>query len=266
VRGIQANEVGQAANRDVVVCVHGLARNGRDFDRLGERLAKHFRVLAVDMPGRGDSEWLADPADYVSATYLTTLTALFARADCSRLAFVGTSMGGLLGIALAAQRETPVTQLVVNDVGPVLEPAALARIGTYIGEDPAFDSYAAIAAYIREVSAPFGDLGDDGWDHVARTNVRQHADGRWHLVYDPGIAVPFRDNAALPDLWPLWDAIRCPTLVLRGAQSDLLSRATADAMAARGPRPRVQEFAGVGHAPMLFADDQLDAVAGFLGA
>ncbi|MEO6749431.1 MAG: alpha/beta hydrolase, partial [Casimicrobiaceae bacterium] len=134
------------------------------------------------------------------------------------------------------------------------------------GEDPAFDSYAAIAAYIREVSAPFGDLGDDGWDHVARTNVRQHADGRWHLAYDPGIAVPFRANAALPDLWPLWDAIRCPTLVLRGAQSDLLSRATAEAMAARGPRPRVQEFAGVGHAPMLFADDQLDAVAGFLGA
>ncbi|MEO6749643.1 MAG: alpha/beta fold hydrolase, partial [Casimicrobiaceae bacterium] len=121
------HEWGDAANRDVVVCVHGLARNGRDFDRLGERLAKRFRVLAVDMPGRGDSEWLADPADYVSATYLTTLTALFARADCSRLAFVGTSMGGLLGIALAAQRETPVTQLVVNDVGPVLEPAALAR-------------------------------------------------------------------------------------------------------------------------------------------
>ena len=259
-------EWGDAGNRDVVVCVHGLARNGRDFDRLGERLATRFRVLAVDMPGRGESEWLADPADYVFPTYLTTLTALIARADAATLSFVGTSMGGLLGIVLAAQRETPVARLVVNDVGPVLEPEALARIASYIGQDPAFDSYAEIEAYIRRVSAPFGDLGDEGWEHVTRTNVRQRADGRWHLAYDPGIAEPFRQAAAPPDLWPLWDAIRCPTLVLRGAQSDLLSRATADAMASRGPPARVHEFPAVGHAPMFIANDQIDVVADFLGA
>ena len=259
-------EWGDAGNRDVVVCVHGLSRNGRDFDRLGERLGRRFRVLAVDMPGRGQSEWLADPADYVFATYLTTLTALFARADATRLSLVGTSMGGLLGIVLAAQRESPVARLVVNDVGPVLEAEALSRIAGYIGQDPSFATFAEVEAYIRRVSAPFGDLGDEGWEHVTRTNVRQRADGRWHLAYDPGIAEPFRQAAAPPDLWPLWDAITCPTLVLRGAQSDLLSRATADAMASRGPRAQVHEFAAVGHAPMLFADEQIDVVAGFLGA
>jgi pimeloyl-ACP methyl ester carboxylesterase len=218
------------------------------------------------MPGRGESEWLADAADYVFPTYLTTLTALIARADCESLSLVGTSMGGLLGIVLAAQRETPVARLVVNDVGPVLEPSALTRIAGYIGQDPVFGSYADIAAYIRRISAPFGDLGDDGWEHVTRNNVRQLADGRWHLAYDPGIAKPFRDAAAPPNLWPLWDAIRCPMLVLRGAQSDLLSRATADAMASRGPRARLHEFAGVGHAPMFIAQDQIDVVAAFLDA
>jgi pimeloyl-ACP methyl ester carboxylesterase len=258
-------EWGDADNRDVVVCVHGLARNGRDFDRLGERLAPRFRVIAVDMPGRGESEWLANPADYVLATYLTTLTALFARADAARLAFVGTSMGGLHGMVLAAQRHSPVIRLVVNDVGPVLEPAALARIASYVGQSPVFDSYADIEHYIRTVSAPFGDLGDAGWAHVARTNVRQRADGRWRLAYDPGIAVPFAASAAIPDIWPTWDAIRCPTLVLRGAESDLLSRATAEAMTARGPLARLHEFAGVGHAPMLIDDAQIDVVAAFLG-
>jgi pimeloyl-ACP methyl ester carboxylesterase len=258
-------EWGDAANRDVVVCVHGLARNGRDFDRLGERLAPRFRVIAVDMPGRGESEWLADPADYVLATYLTTLTALFARADAARLAFVGTSMGGLHGMVLAAQRQTPVACLVVNDVGPVLEAAALARIAGYVGQSPVFDSYGEIEHYIRTVSAPFGDLGDAGWAHVTHTNVRQRPDGRWRLAYDPGIAVPFAASVAIPDIWPTWDAIRCPTLVLRGAQSDLLSRATADAMTVRGPRARLHEFDGVGHAPMLIDDAQIDVVAAFLG-
>ncbi|MEO6929418.1 MAG: alpha/beta hydrolase [Casimicrobiaceae bacterium] len=257
-------EWGDAANRDVVVCVHGLARNARDFDFLALRLAPRFRVLAVDMPGRGDSEWLVDPADYTFPTYLATLSALIARADAQRVAFVGTSMGGLLGIVLAAQRESPLARLVVNDVGPVLEPAALARIATYVGHEPSFASYADIAAYIRQVSAPFGNLGVEGWEHVTRSNVRQHADGRWYLAYDPGIAVPFRDAAAPPDLWPLWDAIRCPTLVLRGAQSDLLSRATADAMTSRGPRARVHEFAEVGHAPMLIDSAQVEVVARFL--
>ena len=260
------HEWGDPANDRVVVCVHGLSRNGRDFDVLGEALAPTHRTLAVDMPGRGASGWLADPNDYVFPTYLTTLTALVARSGAERVDWVGTSMGALLGIVMAAQPRTPVARLVVNDAGPVIEAAALARIGDYVGLDPTFASYAEAERYIRAVSAPFGALTDAQWEHLTRTCVAQRAGGRWGLTYDPGIAVPFRAAAAPPDLWPVWDAIRCPTLVLRGAQSDLLSPATAAAMAARGPRPRVVEFAGVGHAPMLLAPDQYGPVVEFLRA
>lgn len=249
----------------VVVCVHGLTRNGRDFDTLSMALSNRFRLLCPDMPGRGDSEWLPDAADYVFPTYLTALTALLAHADVDEVAWVGTSMGGLLGMLFAAQRNTPVTRLVLNDVGPVLAPAALARIAGYVGLDPVFDSFAALEAHIREVSAPFGALSDAQWLEFARTSARQTADGRWRLKYDPGIAVPFASaNVAVPDLWAVWDAIRCPTLLLRGADSDLLSPDTAAAMQARGPKPKLVEFPGVGHAPMLLNPEQIEPVAAFL--
>jgi pimeloyl-ACP methyl ester carboxylesterase len=257
-------EWGDPANDRVVVCVHGLSRNGRDFDVLGEALAPTHRVLAVDLPGRGASQWLADANDYTFPTYLTALTALIARSGAAEVSWVGTSLGALLGMVMAAQRDTPVTRLVVNDAGPTIEPAALVRIGEYVGRDPTFASFAEANAYIRTVSAPFGALTDAQWDHLTRTSVAQRGDGRWGLKYDPGIAVPFRAAAAPPDLWPLWDAIRCPTLLVRGAASDLLSAATAAQMAARGPRPEILEFADVGHAPMMLTPGQVDPVVAFL--
>ncbi|MFO1324214.1 MAG: alpha/beta hydrolase [Burkholderiales bacterium] len=257
-------EWGDPANRRVVICVHGLSRNGRDFDVLGEALSATHRVLAVDMPGRGASQWLADANDYVFPVYLSTLTALIARSGADTVDWVGTSMGALLGMVMAAQPNTPVTRLVVNDAGPQIEPAALARIRDYVGLAPTFATLAEADAYIRAVSAPFGPLTDAQWDHLTRTSIAQNADGRLAMTYDPGIAVPFRNAAAPPDLWPLWDAIRTPTLVLRGAQSDLLSAATAAQMATRGPRARVLEFAGIGHAPMLLSADQYGPVVAFL--
>jgi len=257
-------EWGDAANPRVVVCVHGLGRNGRDFDVIAEALAPTHRVLAVDMPGRGLSDWLADPNDYAFPTYLATLTALVARSGAIDVDWIGTSMGGLLGIVMAAQPESPVRRLVVNDVGPQLDAAALARIGSYIGQDPTFATFAEMEAYLRRISAPFGPLHDLQWEFLTRTNVRERADGRWGLAYDPGIAVPFRNAPAPPNLWPLWDAITCPALVLRGAESDLLTREVAQAMAMRGPKPRVIEFAGVGHAPMLLDRDQYLPVVEFL--
>jgi pimeloyl-ACP methyl ester carboxylesterase len=257
-------EWGAADNADVVVCVHGIGRNGRDFDVLADALAPTHRVLAIDMPGRGQSEWLRDPMDYVTPVYLTTLTALIAASGAAQVAWVGTSMGALLGIVAAAQPGTPVGKLVVNDAGPTVEPAALARIAQYFGTDPRFATYGELASYVRQISAPFGPLTEAQWDHVVRTNARQHADGSFGVGYDPAIAVPFRSAPAPANLWPLWDAIACPTLVLRGAESDLLSHATAMAMASRGPRARVVEFAGIGHAPMLFADDQVATVVDFL--
>jgi pimeloyl-ACP methyl ester carboxylesterase len=259
-------EWGDAANPRVAICVHGLGRNGRDFDVLAEALAPTHRVLAVDMPGRGESDWLAVASDYVFPTYLTTLTALIARSGAQSVDWVGTSMGGLLGITAAALPKSPVSRLVVNDVGPTIEAVALERIGGYFGMDPTFATYAEIEAYIRAVSAPFGPLTDAQWDHMTRTNVRQRADSRWGLAYDPAIAVPFRAEPAPVNLWPMWDAIRCPTLLLRGAQSDLLSAATAAEMAARGPKPAVIEFPGIGHAPTLLTPEQCDPVVAFLRA
>ncbi len=260
------HEWGKPDNPRVVICVHGLARTGRDFDVLGEALAATHRVLAVDLPGRGASDWLADPNDYTFPTYLAALTALIARSGADEVAWVGTSLGGLLGIVLAAQPDTPVRRLIVNDVGTVIEAAALARIGTYVGQDPTFATIEEIATYVRTISAPFGALSDAQWEHLVQTSVVQRPDGRWGMHYDPGIAVPFRAAPAPPDLWPLWDAIACPTLVLRGADSDLLSAATAAAMAARGPRPKVVTFDGVGHAPMLLSQEQVGPVCQFLRA
>ena len=258
-------EWGHPASPRVVVCVHGLTRNGRDFDVLASALSDRFRLICPDMPGRGDSEWLPNPTDYVFPIYLAALTTLLAHADVERVAWVGTSMGGLLGMVMAAQRDTPVTRLVINDVGPVIEPAALARISGYVGLDPVFDSFAALEAHIREVSAPFGALSDAQWTDLARSTARQTADGKWRLKYDPGIAVPFRTaTPATTDLWAVWDAVRCPTLLLRGAESDLLSPDTAAAMRGRGPKPRFVEFPGVGHAPMLLTPEQIAPVAAFL--
>jgi pimeloyl-ACP methyl ester carboxylesterase len=259
-------EWGESGNPRVVVCVHGVGRNGRDFDVLGEALAATHRVLAIDMPGRGASDWLADPNDYVFTTYLTTLVALIARSGAEAVDWVGTSMGGLLGIVAAAQPKTPIARLVVNDVGPVVEPVALERIRAYFGTNPEFATYGEIAQYVRTISAPFGPHSDAQWEHIVRTNVREDPDGRWRIGYDPGIAVPFRATAAPPDLWPAWDAIRCPTLVLRGAVSDLLSVSTVKEMASRGPKPSIIEFAGVGHAPTLLTAEQIDPVLKFLRA
>jgi pimeloyl-ACP methyl ester carboxylesterase len=255
---------GARDNANVVVCVHGIGRNGRDFDVLAEALAPTHRVLAIDMPGRGASEWLRDPMDYVTPVYLGTLTALIAASGADEIAWVGTSMGALLGMIAAAQPGTPVQRLVVNDAGPMIEPAALARIAQYFGGDPSFATYAELEAYVRTISAPFGPLTDAQWDHVVRTNARQRPHGSWTVGYDPAIAVPFRAQPAPADLWPTWDAIRCPTLVLRGEQSDLLSRDTARAMSERGPRARVAEIPAVGHAPMLLAPEQVAIVVDFL--
>jgi pimeloyl-ACP methyl ester carboxylesterase len=219
------------------------------------------------MPGRGASEWLRDPNDYVFPTYLTAVTAVLAHADVDEISWLGTSMGGLVGMILAAQAATPIIRLVVNDIGPAIEPAALTRIAGYVGLDPVFETFEALEAHVREVSATFGALTDAQWAALAGSTARQTPDGRWRLKYDPGIGVPFRSAATSgSDLWAVWDAIRCPTLVLRGAESDLLSSQTASTMRTRGPKPRLVEFTGVGHAPMLLNAEQIAPVVAFLDA
>ncbi|MGQ9369960.1 alpha/beta fold hydrolase [Azospirillum sp. A39] len=248
-----------------VLCAHGLTRNGRDFDRLALDLAAHARVACPDVVGRGRSDWLANPALYGYPQYLADMTALIARLDVAEVDWVGTSMGGLIGLLLAAQPNTPIRRLVLNDVGPFVAKAGLERIADYVGKDPVFEDLAAVEAYLRFVLMGFGALGDEWWRHMAETSARRLPDGRFGLAYDPGIGKAF---SAQPigdvDLWAVWDRVRCPVLVLRGAESDILLADTAADMARRGPGATVVEVQGVGHAPSLMVEEQIATVRAFL--
>jgi pimeloyl-ACP methyl ester carboxylesterase len=266
---IHYTEWGNADAERIVICVHGLTRNGRDFDFLAQALAPDCRVVCPDIAGRGRSDWLAAKEDYSYPQYCADIAALIARVTAGgkprRVYWVGTSMGGIIGMLLASRPQTPIEKLILNDVGTVIPKAALERIGLYVGRDPRFKTLAELEAMLRFVCAPFGPLTDAQWRHLTESGARQHEDGSWGLSYDPGIAIPFRKGPLEDvDLWPFWDAIACPTLLLRGADSDLLLKETATAMTQRGPRPGLVEFAGVGHAPMLMADDQIRVVREFL--
>jgi pimeloyl-ACP methyl ester carboxylesterase len=248
-----------------LICVHGLTRNGRDFDVLAEALSARYRVISVDMPGRGKSEWLANAGDYNYAVYLGDMTTLIARLDVERVDWVGTSMGGIIGMLFAALPEAPLRRLVINDVGPFIAKEGLERIGTYVGLDPSFPDLAALEAALRNIHAPFGPLSDAQWRHLAMHSARTKPDGTLGLAYDPRIAEPFKQRAIEDvDLWASWDGIKCPTLVLRGEQSDILRESDAQAMTQRGPRAKLTQFPGIGHAPALMADDQIAAIRDFL--
>ncbi len=263
---VSYTEWGDPTNPRVLICVHGLTRCARDFDPLAQALCDRYRVVCPDMPGRGESDWLRDPMEYATPVYVNAAVTLIARLGVEEVHWVGTSMGGLLGMILAALERTPVTRLVMNEAGPLVAAAALERIGTYVGKAPDFASLDEAEAYVRAISAPFGPHSDAEWRFLTEHVVRAKPDGRLRMHYDPALAVPF--NATAPhqdlDLWPFWEKVRCPTLVIRGELSDLLSRATVERMAASGPRARVVEIAGVGHAPTLMQADQIAVVREFL--
>ena len=259
-------EWGDPGNRRVLVCVHGLARCGRDFDHLARAMAGEYRVVCPDVPGRGLSSWLKNPMEYQAQTYVADMVTLLARVDADCVHWVGTSMGGLIGMTLASLPESPVQKLVLNDVGPIVTAASLARIGEYLGKAPAFPDFATAVQYIRLVSATFGAHSDAQWSTLTEHVVRRQPDGSYRLHYDPAIAVPFQAAVSDQDieLWPYYDAIRCPTLVIRGAMSDLLRRDTMEQMAERGPRAKTVEIADVGHAPTLMHPEQIAIVRDFL--
>lgn len=258
-------EWGDTAHDRVVVCVHGLTRNGRDFDALAQRLSPHFRVVCPDMPGRGKSQWLPNPMDYGYPVYMAVVKTLVAQLGVKQLDWVGTSMGGLIGMMLASQPDSPVRRLVLNDVGPFIPQKALERIVDYVGNTCRFNNLDEAEHYLRQIHASFGPLSAEQWRHLAVHSTRILDDKTLALHYDPAIALALR---AVPprdvDLWALWDAVRSPALVLRGSDSDLLSLATAEEMLRRGPKVKVVEVQGVGHAPALMADNQINVIKNWL--
>lgn len=264
-------EWGDAANPRVLVCVHGVTRVGDDFDALADSLSDHYRVICPDVVGRGRSDHLRNPAFYAIPQYVSDMVTLIARVTAvdgsdGTVDWFGTSMGGLIGMVLAGQSAAPIGKLILNDIGPTLDPVALQRIAAYIGQELRFASFADGAAFVRSVSASFGVHTEAQWHKLAADVLRQGEDGQWQRHYDMGLSIPLQ--AATPEsarageaaLWTAYDAIACPTLLVRGAQSDLLTAATAAQMVARGPRPQLVDIAATGHAP-TFVDPAQIAIA-----
>ena len=264
-------EWGDPRSPHVVVCAHGLSRQGRDFDSLAVSLCERYRVVCPDVVGRGQSDWLADPTGYAIPAYVADMVSLLARLDAEVIDWVGTSMGGLIGLGLAALPGSPLRRLVLNDVGPTIEPVSLARIGTYLGQPAHWATVDEAADALLAISQGFGPHTREQWLALTRPQLKPDGSG-FKPHYDPAIALPFRlitpelAKAGEAALWAMYDHLRLPVLLLRGAESDLLSVATAQAMTERGPKARLIEFAGVGHAPMLVQPEQRQAVTDFLQA
>lgn len=249
----------------VLLCVHGLTRNGRDFDALAEQLADRYRVICPDMLGRGTSDRAIDSSQYLVPQYVADCITLIARLDVEELTWLGTSMGGIIGMVVASLPGTPIRRLILNDIGPEVGETGLGRIGGDIGDDPTFGSYEEGARTLRGRMSEFGPHSDAQFEYLSRHYVVQR-DGRWTFHYDPAIADVFKlqQGQPTPTMWPLYEAIQCPVRVIRGATSDILSAATAQEMTQRGPRAKVENLAGVGHAPTLIAQEQIDLVERFL--
>jgi len=274
---------GESASSHVVLCVHGLTRQGRDFDVLAQALCQRaadtgisLRVVCPDVVGRGQSDWLKDPSGYQIPFYAADMLALLQQLQPGTLDWLGTSMGGLIGMVVAGLPEAPafakVRRLVLNDVGPVIEWQALQRIGEYLGKTGAFETEQQAADALWRVASSFGPHTPAQWLALTRPMLKPLGDGsgRLTLHYDPALAEPFKavtpESAAQGEalLWQAYDRISAKTLLVRGAESDLLSPGTAHAMTERGPQARLLEFAGVGHAPTFVAADQVQAVVSFL--
>ncbi|MEZ5835512.1 MAG: alpha/beta hydrolase [Geminicoccaceae bacterium] len=257
-------EYGDPSSSRTVLCVHGLTRNAHDFDMLAQALSTKARVIALDVAGRGRSSWLDDKSGYDVPIYARHILGFLERERLGPVDWIGTSMGGLIAMAVAGLGQHPFRSLVLNDIGPFVPKKALEMIRDYLGLDLSFPSIDAVEQHLRFIHASFGPLTDEQWHHLAVHSAR--ADGAvFRLHYDPEIRQPFAEAAMADiDVWSQYDSIRCPALLLRGADSVLLLEDTAREMAGRGPRVDIATFAGVGHAPALMADDQIACIRRFL--
>jgi len=256
-------EWGEASNPRVLLCVHGLTRNGRDFDYVARALSDAYRVVCPDIVGRGRSDWLREPADYTYPLYCSDMATLIASLHADTVDWLGTSMGGIIGMILGSMPGSPVRKLVMNDVGSLVPKAAVERIGQYVGAEPTFETLEALEAAMRSVS-PFGELTTEQWRHLALNVAKQDDKGRWIFRYDPGVGVNY--HGAPPqdiDLRNYWNALHGPALVIRGESSDLLLPETLAEMKQR-PHTETLTVPRCGHAPMLMDDFQAGAIRRFL--
>jgi pimeloyl-ACP methyl ester carboxylesterase len=262
--GLSYAEWGSPGAARAIICVHGLTRNGRDFDHLAAVLQEQARVICPDIVGRGLSDPLGNPEHYALPTYVAHMLQMLDKLSLGEVDWVGTSMGGLIGMGVAASG-APIRRLVLNDIGPFIPKAALERINMYLGLSLSFASLEALEAHLREIHAGFGPLSDAEWRHLAEHSASRREDGTFRLSYDQRLGAPMKRGPIEDvDLWPVWDQIRCPVLVLRGAESDLLLAETAEEMTRRGPGAEVIQIDGTGHAPALMAKAQIEVVRDWL--
>ncbi len=253
-----------------LLCVHGLTRNGRDFDFLAREMADQYQVLCPDMPGRGKSDWLASPQNYNYDTYLADVIALLDSRKIKQVDWLGTSMGGILGMRVAAERPALIHKLVLNDIGAVIPLAGLKRINDYVGFNTMFSDRAEAETYLKQIHASFGITQEEHWQHLTEYSFTQLSNGEFQLAYDPGILDPLRDPAkkltleADTQLWPWWDAVQCPVLVIRGENSDILLPETVDEMVVRRPNTAVLTIPQVGHAPSLMEPNHIQFIKDWL--
>jgi pimeloyl-ACP methyl ester carboxylesterase len=255
-----------AVDAPALIMWHGLARTGRDFDELAGALSAEYRIVCPDTIGRGMSQWAKNrEQDYNFETYSKIAADLLNQLNISKFDWVGTSMGGALGMTLAAgDFRGRLRRLVLNDIGPQVPPGAVERISTYAGNPPAFDTVSEVGAYLRMIYTPFGENPESFWQRMTETSYRRLENGQVTLHYDPMIVTQFTNHRSDLDIWDRYEAVDCPMLLLRGADSDVLTPEVADDMVARNANCRLETIAGYGHAPTLNREDQIGLIRDFL--
>lgn len=259
-------EWGDSSNPNVLLCAHGLTRNSGDFDYLCRKMEDQYHIVCPDMPGRGQSDWLAKD-EYHYTVYIADAIALIARLGAKKIDWIGTSMGGLMGMILAAQPNTPIRKLVINDAGPAMSRETQISIGKYAGNDDRFNTFEEVVAYFKNLYSTWGKVSDEHWVNLARQSSRQLPDGIFSLAYDPAIVAPLKENLdALQDVsvWPIYEAVQIPMLLLHGTESTILSSNLVEEMKQRNKNLEVIDFPGIGHAPSLTEESQVELIRTWL--
>lgn len=260
-------EWGDPNNPKVLLCIHGLFRNARDFDTLAETLSSHYRVICPDMIGRGLSDKVTNPKDYNILTYLSDIAILLAHLGITQIDYLGTSMGGIIGMVMAAMHHSPIKKLVLNDIGPFVDAKALQEIVTYgtEGSKRSFETLGEVEVYLKKTYSSFAQLSPEQWNHLAECGVWQNSNKQYELAYDPkiieNVRLAIQNN--IPQ-WALWSSIQCPILVLHAALSNVLSEDTVLKMQQLQPTLKTIKIPNIGHPVSLMKKEEIDWVEEWL--